>query len=200
MDVRISLGHACSFPCEVAEADEQSREERLEIARRYRERRGRELRELAAPCVDGEVEAAGEFSTVPTEALAAIPLFGMFFLPWARWRSRRSGLPAKLLVALDRDTVHALELRPADARRDTAEAARLLAWPRREVRVESVTRAFMRNVVTLSIQGRDGPLVLYAPSLRTNPWSSEVVRLLGGEVPEPLDLSGADADPAQPPA
>lgn len=173
--------------------DEQSREERLEIARRYRERRGRELRELAAPCVDGEVEAAGEFSGIPTEALAAIPLLGMLMVPWARRRSRRSGLPAALLVAIDRDTVHVLERRGSDESRDRIEAHPVMSWPRDSVRVESVRRAFMRQVVNLEVPDRDEPLILYAPSLRTNPWSAEVVRLLGGEAPEPLDLDTPSA-------
>lgn len=171
--------------------DEQTREERLEIARRYRERRGRELRELAGRCVEGEVEAAGEFSSVPTEALAAIPGLGMLMLPYARWRSRKAGLPPKLLLAIGGDTVHVLELVPADLRRDEAKVSKLRAWPRGGVRVESVRRAFMREVVTLAVPDRDEPLTLYAPSLRTNPWSAEVVRLLGGETPQPLDLGVA---------
>lgn len=171
--------------------DDQTRAERLEIARRYRERRGCELRELAANCVEGEVEAAGEFSSVPTEALAAIPGLGMLMLPYARRRSRKAGLPPKLLVALDRDRVHALELQPADLRRDGVEVSTVSAWPRSDVRVESVRRAFMRDVVTLDVPDRGEPLILYAPSLRTNPWSAEVVRLLGGEAPEPLDLADA---------
>ena len=48
----------------------------------------------------------------------------------------------------------------------------------------------MRTVVTLAVPDAEEPLTLYAPSLRTNPWSAEVVRLLGGEAPEPLDLNG----------
>lgn len=170
--------------------DEQSREERLEIARRYRERRGRELRELAAPCVEGEVEAAGEFSGVPTETLAAIPVLGIFTVPWARMRSRRSGLPVAILMAIDPSMVHLLERGSAEGDRDRVLARPVLSWPRGAVRVESVRRAFMRNVVTLDVPDRDEPLILYAPSLRTNPWSAEVVRLLGGEAPEPLDLGG----------
>lgn len=194
-DCASHLRRACSFPDGMApeSKDEQSREERLEIARRYRERRGRELRELAAPWLEGEVEAAGEFSGVPTEALAAIPLFGMLMLPWARRRSRRSGLPAALLVAIDRDTVHVLERGTSEEGRDRIEARPVMSWPRGSVRVESVRRAFMRNVVNLDVPDRDEPLILYAPSLRTNPWSAEVVRLLGGEAPAPLDL---DTPPA----
>jgi hypothetical protein len=174
--------------------DEQSREERLEIARRYRERRRGELRELASRCVEGEVVAAGEFSTVPTEALASIPGVGMLLLPWARRRSRRAGLPPKVLLALDRDDVHVLELRPADLRRDEVEVAPVVTWPREGVRVESVRRAFMRDVVTIDVSGREEPVTLYAPSLRTNPWSAEVVRLMGGDAPEPMDLSGGPPD------
>lgn len=186
---RTVLGHACSFPDVDGPEDEQTREERLEIARRYRERRGRELRELAGGCVEGEIEAAGEFSTVPTEALAAIPGVGMLLLPWARWRSRKAGLPPKILLALDRDSVHAMELKPSDLRRDAVAVSPVEAWPRAGVRVEGVRRAFMRDVVTVDLPGREEPLTLYAPPLRTNPWSAEVVRLLGGDAPEPLDLS-----------
>ncbi len=184
--------HPCRFP-DVPPAqrgsDEQSREERLEIARRYRERRGRELRELAARCVDGEVVAAGEFSTVATEAIAAIPGLGMFMLPWARRRSRRSGLPPDLLLALDADTLHALERRPADVRRDEQEVSPARSWPRAGVMAERAGRAFMRDRIALHVPDREEPITLFVSSLTTNPWSAEVVRLLGGETPEPLDLS-----------
>jgi hypothetical protein len=171
-------------------AGEQTREERLEIARRYRERRGAELRELAAPHVAGEVEAAGEFSTVPTEALAAIPGLGMALLPIARRRARRSGLAPKLLIALDADSVYALPLHPSDIRRDTDTTDGGPSWPRAEVSAARAGRAFMRDRVDLTVPGRDAPIRLFAPPLIRNPWSSEVVRLLGGEAPEPLDLSG----------
>jgi hypothetical protein len=52
-----------------------------------------------------------------------------------------------------------------------------------------VRKAFMRTLVTLDVPDAEEPLTLYAPSLRTNPWSAEVVRLLGGDAPDPLDLS-----------
>lgn len=169
--------------------DEQTREERLEIARRYRERRGDELRALAAPAVDGKVEAAGEFSSVATEGLAAVPLLGMFMLPYANWRSRRAGLPPKLLLALDAEHLHALELRPADVRRDLSRVTEAFAWPRSEVSMARAGKAFMRDRVSLAVPDRDEPIDLYAPTLTTNPWSAEVVRLLGGDAPEPLDLS-----------
>jgi hypothetical protein len=171
-------------------AGEQTQEERLAIARRYRERRGAELRALAAPHVDGEVVAAGEFSTVPTEAIASVPLLGMLFLPLARRRSRRGnmGLSPAILLALTPGSVDALAVEAAGLRRDetTVEPAR--KWPRPEVTAERGGRAFMRDVVLLHVPDADEPLKLYAPTLRTNPWSAEVVRLLGGDAPEPLDL------------
>jgi hypothetical protein len=169
-------------------ADEQSREERLEIARRYRARRGRELKELAGRAVPGELVAAGEFGTVPTEAIAAIPLFGMLFLPFARRRSRRSGLSPRILLALEADRVHALTLEPAGLRRDDTEVGPGRSWPRDEVRAERAGRAFMRDRVDLHVPDAEEPLKLYAPPLITNPWSAEVVRLLGGEAPDPIDL------------
>ncbi|GIK77232.1 MAG: hypothetical protein EDQ89_08135 [Acidobacteria bacterium] len=176
-------------------AGEQTREERLEIARRYRERRGAELRALAATRVEGEILAAGEFSTVPTEAIASVPLLGMALLPLARRRRRRDGLglaPA-ILLALTASEVHALALERAGIRRDEAAVTPARAWPRSGVRAERAGRAFMRDVVLLHLPERSGPLKLYAPTLRTNPWSAEVVRLLGGDAPEPLDL-GSDKD------
>lgn len=169
--------------------EEQSREERLEIARRYRERRGAELKALAAPLVDGEVEAAGEFSSVPKEAMAAIPFVGVLLIPWARWRARRLGLPLRGLIALDAERVHLLDLQASDMRRDATVASEFASWPRGEVSAENAGRAFMRDRIDLTVPGRDEPIRLFAPPLIRNPWSAEVVRLLGGEAPEPLDLS-----------
>lgn len=167
----------------------QTSEERLEVSRRYRAKRREELHALAQPVVDGEVVAAGEFSSVPTEALAAIPGVGMLLLPLARRRSKKTGLGAKLLLALDADHLHALELRSADLRRDRSEAREGRSWPRSEVSIERAGKIFMRDRVRLNVPDRDEPITLYAPPLVTNPWSAEVVRLLGGEAPEPLDLS-----------
>lgn len=169
-------------------AGEQTREERLEIARRYRERRGSELRDLAARVVSGDVIAAGEFSTVPTEAIASIPGLGMLLLPLARRRSRRVGLSPTILLALDAETAHALKLDQAGLRRDETVVEAGRSWPRDEVRAERAGRAFMRDKVELHVPDQEEPLTLYAPTLTTNPWSAEVVRLLGGEAPEPLDL------------
>jgi hypothetical protein len=169
-------------------AGEQTQAERLEIARRYRERRGSELRAQAAGAVDGDVLAAGEFSTVPTEAIASIPGLGMLLLPIARRRSRKSGLSPKVLVAITPDRVHALAVDAAGLRRDETTTGPGRNWPREQVSAERAGRAFMRDKVLLHVPGEAEPLILYAPSLRTNPWSAEVVRMLGGEAPDPIDL------------
>jgi hypothetical protein len=179
----------------LGDGGEQTREERAEIARRYRERRGRELRELASRAVEGEVVAAGELSTVPTEAIASIPGLGMLMLPLARRRSRRVGLSPQIMLALDATTVHALTLDPAGLRRDETKVKEARSWPRSEVTAERAGKAFMRDKVLLHVPDAEEPLTLYAPSLRTNPWSAEVVRLLGGEAREPLELGEADAEP-----
>jgi len=169
----------------------QSREERLEVARAYRERRGRELRELAASGIEGdaEIEAAGEFSTVPTEALAAVPGVGMLMLPFARRKARKTGLAPKLLLAIADGRLHALGLKPTDMRRDRDDATPIASWPLEEVSAERAGRAFMRDRVLLRVPDREEPINLYAPTLITNPWSAEIVRLLGGEAPEPMDLT-----------
>lgn len=172
-------------------AGEQTGAERLEIARRYRERRGRELKELAARAVDGKIVAAGEFSTVPTEAIASIPGLGMLMLPLARRRSRRVGLSPAILLVLGTDVVHAVTVDPAGLRRDETEVAEARSWPRSEVSAETGGKAFMRDKVLLHVPDADEPITLYAPSLRTNPWSAEVVRLLGGDAPEPIDLDAS---------
>lgn len=175
--------------------DEQSQEERLAIARRYREQRGLELRQLAASGIAGaepdSIEAAGEFSTVPTESIASIPGLGIFLIPIAKRRAAKLGLTPQVLVALTAEQVHVLKLRPAGIRRPLAEIEPGRSWPRAEVQVEAAGRAFMREKFELR-HGEEPPLLLFAPSLKTNPWSAAVIRLLGGEAPEPLDLG----DPA----
>lgn len=171
-------------------AGEQTQAERLEIARRYRKRRGDEIKALAASVVAGEIDAAGEFSTVPTEAIASIPGLGMLLLPVARRRSRRSGLAPRVLIAITPERVHALTVETAGLRRDETTVAEGKSWARPDVTAERGGRAFMRDKVLLHVPDREQPITLYAPSLRTNPWSAEVVRLLGGEAPEPFDLGG----------
>jgi hypothetical protein len=53
----------------------------------------------------------------------------------------------------------------------------------------------MREEVVIELEGEEKPLRLLANSLRANPWAAGVVRALGGDAPEPLDLS-APAEPS----
>ncbi|HKJ36148.1 MAG TPA: hypothetical protein VKA36_06240 [Solirubrobacterales bacterium] len=170
--------------------EEQSEEERLAIARRYRGQRRRELRELAAPCVEDEIEEAGEFSTVPIESLAAIPILGAFFALAVRARQSRKRMTPDVLVAVTREEVHVLGLH---SEVEGTRAEPVSHWPRNSVRVSGVTRKFMRDEVVLEIDGEDS-LKLYANTLRTNPWSAGVVRALGGKAPDPIDLGAAEED------
>jgi hypothetical protein len=166
--------------------EEQSEEERLEVARRYRVHRTRELRDLAAPHVEGEVVEAGEFSTLPLESLAAVPILGAFFALIVRARRSRKRMTPNVLVALDRDEVYVLALR---GEVEGTRAEPISRWPRSAVRVSGVARRFMRDEVVLEVEGSE-PLKLFANTLRTNPWSAGVVRALGGDAPDPIDLSG----------
>lgn len=164
--------------------DEQNEQERLEIARRYREQHRLELRNLAGPVLPREASAVGEFSTLPLESLAAVPLVGAFFAFFARLRQSRKRITPNVLVAVDPEEVHLLavesELRGPKARQ-------VEVWSRDAVRVEAVRPRFMRDEVVLDVGGAE-PLRLYATRLRTNPWAAEVVRELGGEAPDPIDL------------
>lgn len=170
------------------ENEVQSEAERLEIARRYRRHRTAELRELARRVLEREPVAAGEFSTVPIESLAAIPVIGAIFAGAIRIGRSRKRFGPNLMLALDDSELHLISLRS-----EVTGPRPILkrSMPRDSVRVSEVRPRFMREQVTLEIEGED-PLRLYARSLKTNPWSAEVVRLLGGEAPEPIDLSGTE--------
>lgn len=166
------------------DGNEQSEQERLETARRYREQHRRELRELAEPLLPREPSAIGEFSTLPLESLAAIPLVGAFFAFIARARQSRKAITPNVLVAVDPEEVHLLAVESEVRGR---KARPLETWRRDAVGVEAVTPRFMRDEVLLDV-GAAEPLRLYAARLRTNPWAAEVVRALGGEAPDPIDL------------
>jgi hypothetical protein len=173
--------------------EEQSEAERLRIARRYRERRGEELRELAAAHTESEILAAGEFSTAPIETLAAIPVFGALFAAVARIRSSsRNRITPNVLLAIDPQRLHLLTLNPGVR---GVESEPLESWPLVRARVASIRPRFMREEVVIEIDDHE-PLKLYASSLRTNPWAAEVVRKLGGDAPEPLDLADRQSPPA----
>jgi hypothetical protein len=174
----------------IADEDEQSEQERLEVSRRYREQRGRDLRELAQPHLSREALEAGEFSTVPIEALAAVPFLGAFLALATRLRPARRGLSRNVLLALDSERLHLLSI---EFGLEGTRATPVSSWPRGSVRVGSIEPKFMREAVRLEIDGRE-PLTLYASSLRTNPWAAALLRALGGEVPDPRDLGAGTGD------
>jgi hypothetical protein len=167
-----------------SDPDEQSEEERLAIARRYRVRRGEELRALAQPHAEREVIEAGEFSTMPIESLAAVPIVGALFAAAVRIARSRKRLTPNVLLALDSAELHLLALR---SELEGTRAEPIASWSRDRVGVVSVAPRFMRERVVVEIEGEE-PLTLYASSLRTNPWAAAVVRALGGDAPEPIDL------------
>jgi hypothetical protein len=162
----------------------QSEEERLATARRYRKRRTEQFLGLAEGAIGHRPQAVGEFSTVPLETLAAIPVLGAFFALATRVRGSKRDLGTNVLLAVDAEHVHLLSLRSGVS---GAQAQQNRTMPRAAIRVSSVEPRFMRQQVTFEIEGSE-PLRLYASSLRTSPWTAEVVQLLGGEAPEPLDL------------
>ncbi|MGI8727476.1 MAG: hypothetical protein ACR2K6_07335, partial [Solirubrobacterales bacterium] len=105
---------------------------------------------------------------------------------YARIRGRRRGGSADALVALGRDELYVFDYESTDASgaRSVSLAERL---PQSTVSVGAQTKAFMRDKITFEVRDYDD-IVLYASSLKTNPWAAGVVRALGGDAPEPLDL------------
>lgn len=169
------------------DADEQSEDERRRIARRYRERRGTELEDLARRAGIEAPLAVGEFSSVPLEDFAAIPLVGAAAAGIARLKGHRHGLPAQFLLAVDDAGVHAIERRSTAPERERNVKV-VKRWDRGSIRVAAVRKQSLKTAVGLDVDGSDKPLILYTTSLQLNPWSAEVVRQLGGEAP-PLLLT-----------
>ncbi len=113
-----------------------------------------------------------------------MPVVGAFFALAARAKSSRKGSAPNVLVALDSDRLYLLGVRSEVA---GPRAEPIDSWPRASARVSSVERKFMRDQVTIEVEGAE-PLRLFASSLKTNPWAAAVVKALGGEAPAPLDL------------
>lgn len=177
-----------------ASSDEPTEAERLATARRYRKARTAELRGLVSSQLEGEVQEVGQFSRMPLEALAVVPVLGAFFALYARMQGRRRGGAADALVALDRDGFYLFDYEPTDA--SGARPVRLAERiPRSAVSVGATAKAFMRDKVTFEVEGPAEELILYASSLKTNPWAAGVIRALGGDAPEPMDLGEEAADP-----
>lgn len=171
---------------------DQSETERLEVARRFRAKKTDDLKALVRPLIDAEPLEVGEFSTRPLEALAAVPIVGAFLALGSRAARSRSKLSADVLVAVDAEQVHLLSLRNEVT---GPKAAPIWSRPRGQARVVSVAPKFMREEVVIDLDGEEKPLRLYANALKTNPWAAGVVRALGGDAPQPMDLS-APPEPA----
>ena len=169
-----------------AKEEDQSEAERLAVARRFREQKTERLRELVRPVIEAEPLEVGEFSTRPLEALAAVPMVGAFLALGARVGPGRQRLSPGVLLAVDAERAHLLGVK-----NDVAGPELSLIWsrPRSEVTVVGVTQKFMRQEVEIALAGEEEPLMLYANALKANPWASGVVRALGGDAPEPRDLS-----------
>jgi hypothetical protein len=169
-----------------AKEEDQSEEERLAVARRFRKQKTERLRALVRPVIGAEPVEVGEFSTRPLEALAAVPLIGAFLALGARAGRGRQRLDPEVLLALDADTAYLLAIKNEV---EGPRVSEIWSRPRSELRVTGVTQKFMRQQVEIELEGEGEPLRLYANSLRANPWAAGVVRALGGEAPEPRDLS-----------
>ena len=169
-----------------AKEEDQNEEERLAVARRFREQKTTRLRELVAPVIGAEPVEVGEFSTRPLEALAAVPMVGAFLALGARAGRGRQRLSADVLLALDAEQAHLIGVK-----NDVAGPQPTLIWsrPRSDLTVVGVTQKFMRQQVEIALAGEEETLKLYANALKANPWASGVVRALGGDAPEPRDLS-----------
>ena len=170
-----------------AKEEDQSEEERLAVARRFRKQKTEQLRALAEPVIGAAPVEVGEFSTRPLEALAAVPVVGAFLALGARAGRGRHRLSPSVLLALDAANAHLLAVK-----NDVAGPQVSLIWsrPRGELTIAGVSPKFMREQVEIKLEGEEEPLRLYANSLRANPWAAGVVRALGGNAPEPRDLSG----------
>lgn len=173
-----------------AKEHDQSEEERLAVARRFRAQKTEQLHELVAPLIDGDPVEVGEFSTRPLEALAAVPMVGAFLALGARVGRTRRKMASDVLLALDSETAHLLSVK-----NEVAGPVATLLWsrPRSELEVTGVAKKFMREQVTVEIAGEEESLLLYANPLRANPWAAGVIRALGGEAPLPRDLSDTEA-------
>lgn len=176
-----------------AKEEDQNEEERLAVARRFRKQKTDRLHDLVKPVIDAEPVAVGEFSTRPLEALAAVPMVGAFLALGARAGRGRQRLNPEVLLALDSEQAHLIGVK-----NDVAGPQLDLIWsrPRSELTIVGVTQKFMREQVEIALSGEEEPLRLYANALKANPWAAGVVRALGGEAPEPRDLSAPDPSDA----
>lgn len=164
---------------------------RRAVALRYREQRTRELRERAEAAVGSPVDAAGGFTSRGTWAAATkmlklmIPVVGWYLL--ARDRRAAGGLGDVQILAVDDERLYAIGPGAGQATWSASERPEVLAsWRLSEIEFLGVEREGTDHRISLRERIAGSEHRFLCSSLRTNPWASEVVRRLGGSVPEPI--------------
>lgn len=172
-----------------------------EIAQSYRELRTRELSDQAAKAVGAPVIVAARFKPfAPWWVFSvfwkiALPIVGWFLLfrDWVRMR-RVDGIE---MLAVDEDRLYAIGGRVSG---EPAAGHKLIrSWELAEIADVEVDDAGTDDRVSFEVRGEGRRYILFCSSLRTNPWASELVRRIGGAVPEPLTIPPgptADDDPS----
>lgn len=174
----------------VSEADPSARSRRA-VAAKYREQRTRELRGRAEAAVGAPVAAAGSFSARGTWASATkmlklmVPVAGWYLL--VRDRRAARGVDDTQILAVDDERLFAIGPGAGQPTWSAAENPEVLeSWSLAELEFGGVQRQGTDHRITFRDRNGGREYRFFCSSLQTNPWSSEVVRRLGGDVPEPL--------------
>ena len=172
-------------------ADDPSGPSRRAVATKYRAQRTRELNERTEAAVGGPVAAAGSFSSQGTWAAATtmlkfmVPVVGWYLL--ARDRRATRGVEGVQILAVDEERLYAIG--PGEGQPSWSEAAKpklLRSWHLAEIEFLGVERHGTDHRIEFRDRDGERKYRFFCSSLRTNPWASEVVRRLGGTVPEPI--------------
>lgn len=172
-------------------AQDPSARSRRDVAVKYRAQRTRELNERAEAAVGAPVAAAGSFSAYGTWGAATkmlklmIPVVGWYLL--ARDRRAARGVADVQILAVDDERLYAIGPGAGQATWSPAEKPEILeSWSLAEIELLGLERQGTDHVISLRDRTGGRELRFFCSSLQTNPWASEVVRRLGGAVPEPI--------------
>jgi hypothetical protein len=142
----------------------------------------RKYREAAAPYVDGEIEAVGQFRR-QVFWLFAIPVIGevgllIYMAVQALLKKRAGGLPENFLLVVTSDKVHALKSKPAGF--NIKVQGEVGVFDRADVKVQRGDRGGPSTGVTLEVteNGETESIKIAADQLERNPWTREVLELL----------------------
>lgn len=142
----------------------------------------RRYREAAAPYVDGETEAIGQFRR-QIFWLFAIPVIGqvgllIYMAVQALMKQRAGGLPENFLLVVTADKVHALKFKPSGF--NIKVQGEVGVFDRGDVKVRRGDRGGPSTGVTLEVteNGETEQIEIAADQLKRNPWSREVLELL----------------------